>query len=186
MSVAERQLTLEEFLKLPETKPASEFWEGRVTQKVSPKAKHSTLQGEWVQHLNRHARRARPGMAFPELRCTFAGRSIVPDVVYVRWSRIPRDASGEVADEFMLAPDLVIEILSPGQDASDLVEKLTFCIQNGVQLGWLVDPEKKRVMVFRPDRAPETLSEGVLDASPVVPGFTCRLDEMFGWLILPR
>ena len=135
MTVAQHPLTLEQFLKLPETKPASEYQDGKIAQKPMPKGKHSVLQSEWTANINWHAKNRRLGRAFPELRCTFAGRSIVPDVAYVAWERIPRDPSGAVADEFFLAPDLPIEVLSPDQDVRSLEEKLTFCVQHGCRLG---------------------------------------------------
>jgi Uma2 family endonuclease len=185
MSVLRRQMTLEEFLELPETKPAREYQEGRVTRKVSPKGKHSLLQGRWVEELNRIAVPRRIGIAFPEARCTFSGRSIVPDVAFITWERIPRDASGEVADEFFLAPDLEIEILSPRQSAGGLEDKLRFAASNGVRLGWLIDPARKQVTVFRPAAHAELLAAGSLDASPVLPGVTFPLTEVFGWLLLP-
>jgi Uma2 family endonuclease len=94
MTIAQRTLTLEEFLSLPDTKPAGEYQNGRITQKVSPQGKHSLLQAKWVVELNRLALPPPLGMAFPELRCTFAGRSIVPDVAFFAWDRVPWDPSG--------------------------------------------------------------------------------------------
>jgi Uma2 family endonuclease len=74
------QLGLEEFLKLPETKPASEFVNGEITQKPMPQGEHSRLQGKLCTAINQIAETAKIAYAFPELRCTFAGRSIVPDI----------------------------------------------------------------------------------------------------------
>lgn len=47
-----KPLTLEEFLKLPETKPASEYMDGQIIQKPMPQGKHSTIQGELVTVIN--------------------------------------------------------------------------------------------------------------------------------------
>jgi Uma2 family endonuclease len=81
----ENILTLEEFLKLPETKPASEFVNGRVIQKPMPQGKHSRLQGKLVTQINQTFEASKTALAFPELRCTFGGRSIVPDVALLNW-----------------------------------------------------------------------------------------------------
>ena len=182
MTVAQQTLTLEQFLKLPETKPASEYQDGKITLKPMPKGKHSVLQSEWTANIDRHAKNRRLGRAFPELRCTFAGRSIVPDVAYVAWDRIPRESSGVVADEFFLAPDIEIEIISPNQSARTLTEKLTFCVQNGCGLGLLVDPYAETITVFRPDRPAETLTQGPLSLAPVLEGLHLTVEEVFGWL----
>lgn len=72
-------LALEEFLKLPETQPASEFIEGRIYQKPMPQGKHSRLQFKLCERVNQVAEAPKIALAFPELRCTFGNRSIIPD-----------------------------------------------------------------------------------------------------------
>jgi Uma2 family endonuclease len=75
-STSTKPITLEEFLQLPETKPASEYIEGAIIQKPMPKAKHSRLQAKLVDAINRVAEVAQIAYAFPELCCTFGGRSL--------------------------------------------------------------------------------------------------------------
>src|SRR5919205_158788 len=114
MALARKGLALEEFLALPEEKPALEYANGVVTQKVSPKTEHSILQAEFVELLAR-LKRAKVARAFPELRTTFADRSYVPDVALIRWERIPRTPAGRPEDDIFIPPDLAIEIISPGE-----------------------------------------------------------------------
>jgi Uma2 family endonuclease len=102
-------LTLDEFLELPETKPASEYLNGKIVQKPMPKGKHSVLQREFIKAIESVLEPPKIARAFPELRCTFGGRSIVPDVAVFLESRIPRDPDGSVANVFLLAPDWVID-----------------------------------------------------------------------------
>ncbi|WP_431193353.1 Uma2 family endonuclease [Trichocoleus desertorum] len=99
-----KPLTLEEFLQQPETKPASEYIEGQIIQKPMPQGKHSSIQGELVPAINAVIKRQRVGRAFPELRCTFGDRSIVPDVSVFEWVRIPRDQDGTVANRVRSHP----------------------------------------------------------------------------------
>lgn len=75
VQIPEKTITLEEFLKLPETKPASEYMNGQVIQKPMPQGKHSTIQGELVTAINAAVKKQRIALAFPELRCTFGDRS---------------------------------------------------------------------------------------------------------------
>src|SRR5438128_379022 len=98
MATVSKLLTLEEFLKLPEEKPALEYAEGEVTQKVSPQGHHSALQDFLCEFVNRFARPLKLARAFPELRSTFAGVSRVPDVSVYLWARLPRDSKGRVAN----------------------------------------------------------------------------------------
>lgn len=110
-----KNITLAEFLKLPETKPASEYINGEIIQKPMAQGKHSTIQGELIITINLTVKPKRIARAYPELRCTFGGRSIVPDVSVFTWQRIPRDENGQVANVFKASPDWTIEILSPDQ-----------------------------------------------------------------------
>lgn len=80
MAVVRRGISLEKFLELPEEEPALEFEDGEVSQKVSPKGRHSTLQSVLCETFNRLGRPRKLALAFPELRATYAGRSYVPDV----------------------------------------------------------------------------------------------------------
>ncbi|MGA1284896.1 MAG: Uma2 family endonuclease [Prochlorothrix sp.] len=141
-------LTLAAFLGLPETKPASEFIEGQIFQKPMPQGKHSSIQTELAALINQCLRQRRMGRAFTELRCTFGGRSIVPDIAVFEWSRIVRDGNGEVANEFNCVPDWPIEILSPQQSQTRVTKKLLSCLAVGAQLGWLIDPAERTVLVY--------------------------------------
>lgn len=93
-------LTLEEFLHLPATKPASEYIDGQIIQKPMPQGKHSLIQGELVPTINIAVKPKRLARAFPELRCTFGDRSIVPDIAVFVWDRIPRDKKGKLPTHF--------------------------------------------------------------------------------------
>lgn len=142
-------LSLETFLALPETKPANEYCNGIITQKNMPKGKHSTLQIELASAINQQSKPQKLAYALPELRCTFAGRSIVPDIAVIRWENLPKDQDGEIADQFNRYPDWIIEIMSPDQSVTLVMEKIIFCLEQGTELGWLIDPSAKSVTVFQ-------------------------------------
>lgn len=64
-------ITLEEFLKLPETEPASEYIDGQIIQKPMAQGKHSTIQGELVTTINAGVKRQKIARAFPETALYF-------------------------------------------------------------------------------------------------------------------
>lgn len=169
MTATTKPTTLAEFLKLPETKPASEFIDGRIYQKPMPQGKHSTLQLRLADTINQVGFPEQLAYAFPELRCTFGGRSIVPDVTVFAWSRIPFDTDGEVANTFELAPDWTIEILSPDQSQTKVTDNILFCLRHQTKLGWLIDPEEKAIICFQPNQLPEVKRKP--DESLPVPDF---------------
>lgn len=180
------QLTLEDFLKLPETKPASEYIDGAIIQKPMPKGRHSRLQGKLCAAVNQVAEDQGIAYAFPELRCSFGGRSIVPDVAVFQWGRIPFTVNNEVPDNFKLPPDWIVEILSPEQKATKVIGNILHCLEFGSRLGWFIDPDDLSILVFLPERQPVLLQED--DSLPVLPEIELALtvNQVFGWLKMAR
>lgn len=128
-------LTLEDFLQLPETKPAREYIGGQIIPKPMPQGKHSAIRGELVSFINQTVKSPRIARAFIELRCTFGGRSTVPDISVFAWDRVPCDRNGEVANVFHLAPDWTIEILSPDQSQTKVTKNILHCLKYETQMG---------------------------------------------------
>ncbi|WP_414623347.1 Uma2 family endonuclease [Calothrix sp. CCY 0018] len=185
VQLASKNITLQEFLQLPETKPANEYIDGKIIVKPMPQGKHSTIQGELVPSINTVVKLKRIARAFPELRCTFGDRSTVPDIAVFVWNRIPRDENGEVANAFLIAPDWTIEILSPDQSQTKVTKNILHCLKHGTQMGWLIDPLEQTVFVFRPKQETEVFDEP--DALLPVPDFASELKltvrDLFAWLL---
>jgi Uma2 family endonuclease len=143
-----KSLTLAEFLQLPETKPACEYIDGDIIPKPIPQGKHSTIQTEESAAINLILKPKRIARAFTELRCTFAERSVVPDISVFTWERIPRDENGEIANLFSYPPDWTIEILSPDQSQTKVTKNILYCLKYKTQMGWLIDPDEQTVFVY--------------------------------------
>ena len=183
MTIAEQRITLEAFLALPEQKPALEYFGGRVTQKVSPKFRHGLVQGEILRQSNNRLLPARRGLAATEVRVTLGGASAVPDVVIFCWDRIPRDPDGELLDDVTIPPDVVVEVLSPGQSRRELLTKCRWYLDQGVQTAVLVHPRARWIDVLRADQQTVRLVLGdVLDLTDVIPGLTLAVGELFALL----
>jgi Uma2 family endonuclease len=175
-------LTLDKFLKLPETKPASEYIDGKIFQKPVPKTRHSRLQGKSIDVINEVTEKPHIAYAFPELRSTFGGRSIVPDVTVLRWENIKFDETGEPLDDILIAPDWTIEILSLGQSSNRVTGNILHCLKHGCALGWLIDPSDRSTLVLQPNQQPE-LRYGKDDLI-LLEGIELKLtvDDLFNWL----
>src|SRR5918993_5558175 len=102
----------------------------------------------------------------------------VPDAAFVRADRAPQ---GEARKSFpRLAPDLVVEVLSPSDRASEVVAKLEMYQEAGVPLIWLVDPDAVTVTVIAVGMSTRVLRSGdTLDGGDVLPGFTVPVVEIF-------
>jgi Uma2 family endonuclease len=186
MAILPQRLTLDEFLALPEEKPALEYLDGMVAQKVSPKGQHSKLQYKLAEFFNRSAEPHKLAFAFPELRATFAGASPVPDVAVYRWERIPWTTEDDQANDFLEPPDIAVEILSPQQSKPKLIEKCEWYVAHGVPIALLIDPDDRSVLDFRPGaRAQSLRGTDRIDFAPILPGLQLAVQELFSWLRRP-
>ena len=183
MATARKELTLEQFLELPEKKPALEFEEGRIEQKMSPKGEHSALQSGLAELFNVFMRPQRLGRAFTELRTTFGGRSYVPDVsVYLR-DRIPVTERGVVGSDFFDPPDIAIEILSHGQSLNAQATRCEWYLANGVKIALLANDRDESIRWFGLGQGPQVLHRGErIDLSTVLPDFDLTVDAVFDCL----
>jgi len=184
VQTASRSITLDEFLKLPETEPASEFINGEISQKVMPKGEHSTIQGELLTAINALIKTQRIAWAFPELRCNFGDRSIVPDLAVFTWSNIPTLPDRTIASNFNLPPDWTIEILSSGQSATRFTLNILHCLNHGTQMGWLIDPAERLVMIYQPQQQPLAIDspETILLVPNFASAVQLSLGQIFDWL----
>ncbi len=179
-----KAVSLETFLKLPETKPASEYVDGQVVQKPMPQGHHSTIQVELTEAINAVVKKQRIARAYTELRCVFGGWAIVPDITVFSWERIPVDENGNVANIFNIAPDWIIEILSPDQSQTKVAEKILHALNHGSQMGWLIDPETRSVLVYTSQKQPQLLDKEteVLPVPELVKDLQLTVGSLFGWL----
>ena len=151
-----------------------------------PKGKNSALQTRLPTVLNSTLQSEQIAWAFTELRCTFGGRSIIPDVCVFTWSRIPCDDTGAIADNIETYPDWTVEILSPDQSQTRVTKNILHCLQNGTQMGWLIDPDEQTVLVYLPPDQVKVFDRPN-DALPV-PSFSTNIHltigELFSWLMV--
>lgn len=106
-----------------------------------------------------------------------------PDLAFVRAERVPKAGDPRHLPYPRLAPDLVVEVVSPSQSRNDMAERSKEWLKAGVRLVWVIWPETRRVQVWRSGkRVPVALlgEEESLDGLDVVPGFTFPVARLFG------
>ncbi|MBC6478614.1 MAG: Uma2 family endonuclease [Hormoscilla sp. GM7CHS1pb] len=180
-----KQLTLEEFLALPETKPASEYINGQVLQKSMPQGQHSRIQQKLLDAINAVAEPESIALALPELRCTFGGRSTVPDIALFRWERLSTNADGTIGNSFTTHLDWTIEILSPDQLATRVTRNIFHCLNHGTELGWLIDPGEELILTYNLNSPPGLFEIGndvLLPVPSFLPHLQLTASQIFGWL----
>jgi Uma2 family endonuclease len=108
------------------------------------------------------------------------GATRAPDAAWVSREREDTLGAAQRAAFAPICPDFVAELLSPSDDLAETREKVAEFIENGASLGWLIDPFRRAVEVYRPGRAPETIENArSVSGESVLPGFTLDLEPIF-------
>jgi Uma2 family endonuclease len=183
MAIAREQMTLDQFLALPEQEPPLELMDGEVTPKMAPVTEHVVLQLQFRDLVDSFAWPRRLARAFPELRESYAEASTIPDVSVYTWDRLPRRQAGGWANDVRDAPDLAFEVLSPSQSPTDVLIRCLWYVANGARMAIYADPSQRLVVAFRPLAEPVAwINTGSIDLSDVIPGFTLDIAELFAAL----
>jgi Uma2 family endonuclease len=172
---------------VPEGKPAYEWILGRPVQKVSPKRRHSLLQGKLLLLLGAWAEGR--GEVGPEWRFRLEPpgediRPFVPDVAYISYARMGERTDDEL-EAPLLAPNAAFEVRSPDDRQLHIDHKIEVYLAAGTDVVVFVDPSKHTIETF--DRDARTLFvEGDTFAHPALPGFTFPVSDAFAILNRPR
>ncbi|HEV8062989.1 MAG TPA: Uma2 family endonuclease [Gemmataceae bacterium] len=145
----------------------------------------SILAAYLIIQLNAFVRPRKLGLVTGEggtLRL-WPGRVRIPDVAFVAWDRFP-DRRVPKQPIPTLAPDLAIEVLSVSNTPAEMSRKRQDYFAKGTHLVWEIDPRTRTASVYTAPEPPiAILTEAdVLDGSPVLPGFTLALRDLFAEL----
>jgi Uma2 family endonuclease len=168
-------------LGIPEVKPAIESIRGVWERKMSPQRRHALLQGRLWKLLDE----ALGGLGevgsewrFYLLPQSEKPSSLVPDVAFVSFERMPEDY-GELREKPTIAPDIAVEILSPGDQRKTLDDKIGLYLANGTRLVILVDP-KERTITFHESTGSRTIAQvQAIAVSAAYPNLEIDLNALF-------
>jgi Uma2 family endonuclease len=104
---------------------------------------------------------------------------VAPDVSFVSINRVP--PAIDQAHFARLAPDLVVEVMSPTDRMTDALRKIGLYLEAGVSLVWLVEPGPRTISIFQPNQPTVRLAgDQVVTAEGVLPGFSMTTDDLLG------
>jgi Uma2 family endonuclease len=180
-----RYVTAEEFLTHSAASGASELVRGRIRMMTPAGGAHGWIAGRVFAALNAFVEAGQLGHCFADntgfLLPGFGDTVRSPDTAFVRAGRLPAEGIGP--GWVPLAPDLVVEVLSPTETAAELEEKLGDYRSAGTRLIWVVDPKNREVSVRQAGVADRQLSErDALDGGELLPGFTLPVSRLFAGL----
>lgn len=181
MQTIAKPITAEEFWRMPEGEGKRELVRGEVREEMSS-GLHGDIALEIGSRLRGWAKAGKHGYTGVEAGYFLAADPDVirlPDLSYVKAERIPESG---IPDKFWeLAPDLAVEVVSPSETADEVQEKVTDFLTAGTPMVWVVYPRTKQVVLHTPDGLSRTLKgEDMLEAPSLLPGFSCKVSELFG------
>jgi len=111
------------------------------------------------------------------------GAAYAPDASWILKDRLRSFTKREKQRFVHICPDFVVELTSPSDRLKRVKAKMTEWIDNGAQLGWLIDPRRKTAYIYRPGVEPETLAEPLeLHGEGPVQGFVLDLRAIWAGL----
>ena len=182
MRALKTSFTAQELMHLPTIHRRLELVEGRLFEMPFNGAQHGhvTMQigsqlGSCVKH-NGLGKVFAPGTGFILHRDPDTVRA--PDVSFIARDRLP---PGELPAGYLeIMPDLAAEVLSPNDRSNEVRDKVEDWLRAGVKLVWVIYPANRSATVYRSmDDVQELSEDDSLDGEQVVPGFTCRVGDLF-------
>ncbi|HEY0778339.1 MAG TPA: Uma2 family endonuclease [Gemmatirosa sp.] len=176
---AQQLLTAEDLYDIPDDDRRYELVKGVLVVSEPPGFTHGDIAGQIYSLLRAYSRPRKLGKVVGEVGYVLARTPDTvrgPDVSLVRSDRVP---TGPAADKFVEgAPDIAVEIRSPGDRAGEVAEKVAEYLATGTALVWVVEPRRRLVIVHTPDGVTRVLRDGeTVDGGTVLPGFTAPVSE---------
>lgn len=177
-----QRLSVQDFIDLPEEDGYRlELSRGRLVREPGPGPLHSQVTGRLFVTLWTFVERKGLGLVFVESAFTLANDEAivrVSDVAFVSSERIPEE--GVTHRFWELAPDLVVEVVSPSNRVSEMQQKTMEYLRAGTRLLWIVDPSERTVTVYRSRSDIRILeADDVLAGEDVLPGLRIPVAELF-------
>jgi len=152
---------------------------GVLVVRELPGLRHARVAADLTFRLSVHVHQADLGQVLAEAGFKLASDLDTvrgPDVAFITRDRLPDPEPAGFAD---FAPDLAVEVISPGDRAGEILAKVADWLSAGTRLVWVIDPARRVARVYRTDGTERILSvDESLDGEDVVPGFTCPLGEV--------
>ena len=173
-------ITADELLEIRIPHKRLELVRGVLVVREPAGYRHGRIAMNLALRLGAHVARTGAGQVLAaETGFTLARRPDTvraPDIAFIRRERLP---DPEPVGDPDLAPDLVVEVLSPGDAPGAVLAKVADWLSAGTSLVWLIDPERRVARVHRGDGTEVLLAgDDALEGEDVVPGFACPLSDI--------
>lgn len=170
-------LSFEDFAARPDDGMKHELNEGELITMPPPKPRHGDCQARLTAALLGFVSSRDLGRVFTETGYRLTPATVRgPNISFVNKTRLRN------ADEYFEGgPDLAVEIVSPGDDASDLRQKIQQYLDAGTSIVWVIYPRSRQIEIHTPEKTIRTLGvEDTLDVPSLLPGFHLPVRSILG------
>jgi Uma2 family endonuclease len=171
-------LTIDDFERLPaDAVKHRELVDGKLIDVSGNTPRHNLLRDYLVTLLRNWITQGHPGMAIAEQEYDFLGNAHGPDVTYLLPEKQSQLDLGKRIQRFV--PDLAVEVASENDTHSNLLRKKNRYRRAGTAEVWLIDPDSREISIYSDRRNTILTSSGDTLTSPLLPGFSIALDDLF-------
>jgi Uma2 family endonuclease len=175
-------MTADEFFMMPDDGMLHELIRGEVTTIPLPGGRHGEIALEIGRLIGNHVKARRLGKAYAAETGFLIERGPDtvrgPDVSFVRKERLVEITNPEKHVPF--APDLAVEVVSPGDRPAEVAEKVETWLATGARMVWVAEPRNRTVTIHVAGLENRTLTaEETLEGGEILPGFTCKVSDFF-------
>lgn len=173
-------MTAEDLLREQPPQKRSELVAGRLIVREPAGHRHGRVAADLGYLLQQHVKAEDLGVVYAAETGFVLARGPdtvrAADVAFVCRARVPEP---ELTGYAELAPDLVVEVLSPDDRLAEVLTRVGDWLKAGVRLVWVVDPSRREVRTYRSDGSESRLREDdSLEGEDVLPGFSCRVKSV--------
>lgn len=178
-NMAPALMTAEELLHTSIPDKRVDLVRGVLVVREPPGLRHGRVAMELGRRLADHVATRALGRVYVESGFKLAGHPDTvrgPDLAFISRARLPDPEPVGYPD---LAPDLVVEIVAPGDRPGEVLAKVADWLSASTRLVWVVDPERRLARIYRHDGTEQIVTADLaLDGEDVVPGFSCPLSAV--------
>ncbi len=182
MTTDKKLLTAEDLFQLPDDGYRYELLDGELAKKPLRGAIYGAVLAMISSVISTHVEACGLGTVLAGSPGVILRRNPdrvrAPDVCFIAHHRLP--AEGLPRGYLEVVPDLIVEVISPSDRATEVQEKIEEWLRAGAQLVWAVYPDTRSVVAYQSQAAIRVYTEAdILDGEPVLPGFTCPVARLF-------
>jgi Uma2 family endonuclease len=180
MATVQHLISAEELIQMPNL-GRCELVRGELIMMVPAGSEHGGIIGDLTLLLGNYVKGRKLGRIFGAetgfIICHNPDTVRAPDIAFVRADRLPAKLPRGFFDG---APDLAVEVLSPGDRASEVQSKIRDWLEAGCRAVWIVDPETESVTIYKSTRDITVLGiADTLSDETLFPGFSAEVSEIF-------